>query len=378
MISLKTVQLPSFASFALLGAVTLAISGCSEEKKAETKEIIRPVKVVEIAEARGTRALDYSGAVKARVEMNLGFRVAGKITDRRVNIGDRVKPGDLLAEIDPTDYELAVRTAEANLAAAEKGVATADLANKRAQQLFDKSVTAKSQMEQAALSYDQAVSTRDAAASSLDQAKNQVAYAELKADRNGIVTSISADTGAVVAAGTPVATVALDGEKEVQIAVPENDIAQFKPGKTVKATFWSDSKLVLDGKVREVSGSADPQSRTFSVRVSLPTDDRVLLGMTATIEAAVGNAETDVAIPLSALAEREGKKIVWVVDRNASTVHAREIKVADFTGGGVHVADGLKSGDLVVAAGTQFMAENLKVKLPEQQSAQAETGDVIR
>ncbi|MBZ9793489.1 efflux RND transporter periplasmic adaptor subunit [Rhizobium sp. 3T7] len=378
MISLKTVQLPSFASLALLGAVALAVSGCSEEKKAETKEIIRPVKVVEIAEAGETRSLDYSGAVKARVEMNLGFRVAGKINDRRVNIGDRVKPGDLLAEIDPTDYELAVKTAEANLAAAEKGVGTADLANKRAQQLFDKSVTAKSQMEQAALSYDQAVSTRDAAASSLDQAKNQVAYTELKADRNGIVTSISADTGAVVAAGTPVVTVALDGEKEVQIAVPENDIAQFKPGKTVKASFWSDSKLVLDGKVREVSGSADAQSRTFSVRVSLPIDDRVLLGMTATIEAAIGNAETNVAIPLSALAERDGKEIVWVVDRNASTVHAREVTVADFTGGGVHVADGLKTGDLVVAAGTQFMTENLKIKLPEQQSAQAETGDIIR
>ena len=378
MISLKTVQLPSFVSLALLGAVAFAVSGCSEEKKAETKEIIRPVKVVEIAEAGDTRALDYSGAVKARVEMNLGFRVAGKITDRRVNIGDRVKPGDLLAAIDPTDYELAVKTAEANLAAAEKGVGTADLANKRAQQLFDKSVTAKSQMEQAALSYDQAVSTRDAAASSLDQAENQVTYTELKADRNGIVTSISADTGAVVAAGTPVVTVALDGEKEVQIAVPENDIAQFKPGKTVKASFWSDSKLVLDGKVREVSGSADAQSRTFSVRVSLPTDDRVLLGMTATIEADIGNAETSVAIPLSALAERDGKKIVWVVDRDASTVHAREVKVADFTGGGVHVADGLKTGDLVVAAGTQFMTENLKIKLPEQQSAQAETGDIVR
>jgi len=378
MISLKTVQLPSFVSIALLGAVAFAVSGCSEEKKAETKEIIRPVKVVEIAVAGDTRALDYSGAVKARVEMNLGFRVAGKITDRRVNIGDRVKPGDLLAAIDPTDYELAVKTAEANLAAAEKGVGTADLANKRAQQLFDKSVTAKSQMEQAALSYDQAVSTRDAAASSLDQAKNQVTYTELKADRNGIVTSISADTGAVVAAGTPVVTVALDGEKEVQIAVPENDIAQFKPGKTVKASFWSDSKLVLDGKVREVSGSADAQSRTFSVRVSLPTDDRVLLGMTATIEAAIGIAETSVAIPLSALAERDGKKIVWVVDRNVSTVHAREVKVADFTGGGVHVADGLKTGDLVVAAGTQFMTENLKIKLPEQQSAQAETGDIVR
>ena len=372
MISLKRVQLPSVVSLALLGAVALAVSGCSDENKAETKEVIRPVKVVEIAEAGDTRALDYSGAVKARVEMNLGFRVTGKITDRRVNIGDRVKPGDLLAQIDPTDYQLAVKTAEANLAAAEKGVATADLANKRAQQLFDKSVTAKSQMEQAALSYDQAVSTRDAAASSVDQARNQVAYTELKADRSGIVTSISADTGAVVAAGTPVATVALDGEKEVQIAVPENDIAQFKPGKTVKASFWSDNKLVLDGKVREVSGSADAQSRTFSVRVSLPNDDRVLLGMTATIEAAVGNAETNVAIPLSALAEKDGKKIVWIVDRQAATVHAREIKVADFTGDGVNVTEGLSTGDIVVAAGTQFMSENLKVKLPELQAASAD------
>ncbi|KRB51942.1 hemolysin secretion protein D [Rhizobium sp. Root708] len=378
MISLKTVSLPSIATFALLGAVALAVSSCSDEKKAETKEVVRPVKVVEIAKAGDIRSLDYSGSVKARVEMNLGFRVAGKITDRRVNIGDRVKPGDLLARIDPTDYELAVKTAEANLAAAEKGVATADLAHNRAQQLFDKSVTAKSQLEQAALSYDQAVSTRDATASSLDQAKNQVAYTELKADQTGIVTAISADTGAVVSAGTPVATVALDGEKEVQIAVPENDIAAFKPGKTVTASFWSDNRLVLDGKVREVSGSADSQSRTFSVRVSLPKDERVLLGMTATVEAMADGTNPHVSIPLSALAEKDGKKIVWVVDRNGDTVHAREIKVADFTNDGVNVAEGLQTGDLVVAAGTQFMTENLKVKLPEQQSAQADSGDVVR
>jgi RND family efflux transporter MFP subunit len=379
MFSLKTVKMPSVVSFALLGAIGLALPGCSEEK-AETKEIIRPVKVVEIATAGDTRQLDYSGAVKARIEMNLGFRVAGKITERLVNIGDRVKPGDVLARIDATDYQLAVKTAEANLAAAEKGVETADLVNKRAQQLFTKNVAPKSQVEQASLSYDQAISTRDSAVSSLDQTKNQVSYAELKADQNGIVTAINADTGQVVASGTPVATVAIDGEKEVQIAVPENDIAEFKPGKTVKASFWSDDKLVLDGKVREVSGSADVQSRTFSVRVSLPNDERVLLGMTATIEASVSNAsaKADVAIPLTALADKDGKKIVWIVDRDAATVHAREIKIADFTGDGVHVADGLKSGDLVVAAGTQFMTENLKVKVPDQQDASAETSDVIR
>ncbi|WP_064708614.1 efflux RND transporter periplasmic adaptor subunit [Rhizobium bangladeshense] len=379
MFSLKTVsnRMPSVASLVLVGAIGIGLSACSEEN-AEVKEVIRPVKVVEIARAYDTRKLDYSGSVKARTEMNLGFRVAGKITERLVDIGDRVMPGDVLARVDATDYQLAVKTAEANLAAAERGVETADLANKRAEQLFDKSVAPKSQLEQAALSHDQAVSQRDAALSALDQAKNQVSYTELKAGQSGIVTSINADIGQVVGSGSPVVTVAVDGEKEVQIAVPENDIAEFKPGKAVKASFWADDGLVLDGKVREVSGSADQQSRTFAVRVSLPNDPRVLLGMTATIEADVNNGSSYVSIPLSALAEKDGKQIVWTVDRDTATVHGRAIKVADFTGDGVHVTEGLDSGDLIVAAGTQFMSENLKVKVPDQQSALVDTDQTVR
>ncbi|TAW58603.1 efflux RND transporter periplasmic adaptor subunit [Rhizobium ruizarguesonis] len=379
MFSLKTLshRMPFVSTLVLVGAIGIGVSACSEEK-AEVKEVIRPVKVVEIAKAGDTRKLDYSGSVKARTEMNLGFRVAGKITERLVDIGDKVKPGDVLARMDSTDYQLAVKTAEANLAAAEKGVETADLVNKRNQQLFDKNVSPKSQLEQASLSYDQAVSSRDAAVSALDQAKNQVSYAELKADHNGIVTTINADVGQVVASGTPVVAVAVDGEKEVQIAVPENDIAEFKPGKTVKASFWADDRLVLDGKVREVSGSADQQSRTFAVRVSLPNDPQVLLGMTATIEADVSNGNSYVSIPLSALAEKDGKQMVWTVDRDTATVHGRDITVADFTGDGVHVTEGLDTGDLVVSAGTQFMSENLKVKVPDQQSALAATDQTVR
>jgi membrane fusion protein, multidrug efflux system len=374
MVSLTPRHMPSFFGLALIGALALGLSGCGEEEKAQAPEIVRPVKVIEIAGGGNARSVNYSGAVKARTEMNLGFRIAGKITERRVNIGDRVKPGDLLARIDPTDYQLAAKSAEANLAAAEKGVQTAEMANKRAAQLFDKSATSKSQLEQASLAYDQAVSIREAAVSSLDQARNQVRYADLAADQNGIVTAINADNGQVVAAGTPVVTVAVDGEKEVQIAVPENDIAEFTSGKPVKASFWSDDGLVLEGKVREVSGAADPQSRTFSVRVSLPNDQRVLLGMTANIETNVTNAGPQMSIPLDALAEKDGKKIVWVVDPAAATVHAREVRIADFTNDGVTVVDGLKAGDIVVAAGTQFMRENLKVQLPGPQSASAEAG----
>ncbi|AWC22990.1 efflux RND transporter periplasmic adaptor subunit [Aminobacter sp. P9b] len=381
MISFKTfnANLRPLASLALVSLLGVGLSACSEAKT-ETVEAIRPVKVVEIASTDATRELDYSGAVKARTEMNLGFRVAGKITERVVNIGDKVKPGDLLARIDPTDYQLGESSAEASLQAAEKQVETARLADERADQLFAKKFASEAQREQAALAYKQASSQRDAALSSLRQARNQVGYADLRADQSGIVTSVSADTGQVVGAGTPVVAVAVDGDKEVQIAVPELEIAQFQPGKPVKVSFWSDDKLVLDGKVREVAGSADPQSRTFSVRVSLPDDSRVLLGMSATIEASVQSGKAVVSIPLSALAKQDGKEIVWVVNNDRETVHARGIKVASFAADGVQVAEGLKPGDIVVAAGTQFMTENLKVKLPtpEQRAAANEATAAIR
>jgi RND family efflux transporter MFP subunit len=363
--SLNLASMTRATAASILLVSVLALGACSEKKAENAPAVIRPVKVVEIAKASNVRQLEYSGAVKSRTEMNLGFRVAGKITERLVDIGDRVKPGTVVARIDATDYRLAVNSAQANLDAAEKAVETADIADKRAHALFAKDAVPKAQVEQADLTYDQAVSTRKAAAASLDQAKNQMSYAELKSDRDGIVTVIDADRGQVVAAGTPVLTVVADDEKEVQIAVPENDIAEFKPGKAVKVSFWSDATLSLAGKVREVSGSADPQSRTFSVRVSLPDDPRVLIGMTANVVADVAVGADQITVPLSALAEKDGGKIVWTVDRTAATVHAQPVQVADFTGDGVGVTQGLKPGDIVVSAGTQFMTENLKVKLPD-------------
>ncbi|CAN7185253.1 efflux RND transporter periplasmic adaptor subunit [Rhizobium sp. LjRoot30] len=348
------------AAFAVVSM--LALAACSEEK-VETKEIIRPVKVVEISATQTTRDLDYSGSVKARTEMNLGFRVAGKITERLVDVGDRVKPGDALARVDAVDYGLLASSAQSSLDAAERQVETTKLSLDRAEKLFRQNVSPKSQLEQAQLAYNQAVATRDSAKSALEQAKNQIDYTTLSADRDGIVVAVNADSGQVVSAGTPVVTVAVDGEKEVQIAVPETEIAHFEAGKAVKATFWSDAGLVLDGKVREVAGSADQASRTFAVRVSLSDDPRVRLGMTATVNASAPVAEAVMTVPLSALAKDGEKSLVWIVDRSTGTVRSREVKVAGFAGDGVRIAEGLKVGDAVVAAGTQFMSENLKVKL---------------
>ncbi|WP_429809787.1 efflux RND transporter periplasmic adaptor subunit [Ensifer sp. B1-9] len=358
------------ATIALISTLSAALAGCSEEKS-ETADVVRPVKVVEIAQADAARQLSYSGAVRARTEMNLGFRVSGKIVERIVNVGDRVNVGDLLARIDATDYELAVRSATANLEAAERQVETVELVRDRAKQLLARKFASQAQFDQAVLSYNQAVATRDAAKSALSQAKNQVIYTNLVADRPGIVTAINADVGQVVGSGTPVATVAVEGEKEVQVAVPETEIGNFKAGLPVKVGIWSDAGLSLDGMVREVAGSADQQSRTFSVRVSLPNDPRVLLGMTATVEASAGSGTPFVSVPLSALAEKDGYPIVWVVDRGTETVRSRPVMLADFTTDGVRVTEGLKFGDLVVAAGTQFMTDNLKVTISNDTTRQA-------
>ena len=363
-----------FATAALLTTLTATLAGCSQEKT-EVAAVVRPVKVVEIAEADTARQLSYSGSVRARTEMNLGFRVSGKIVERVVNVGDRVKVGDLLARIDATDYELAVRSASANLEAAERQVETVKLVRDRAEQLLARKFASQAQFDQSVLSYNQAVATRDAAKSALSQAENQVTYTNLVSDRPGIVTTINADVGQVVGSGTPVATVAVEGEKEVQVAVPETEIANFKTGLPVKVGLWSDTDLSLDGTVREVAGSADQQSRTFSVRVSLPNDPRVLLGMTATVEASAGSGKPYVSVPLSALAQKDGYTIVWVVDRGTETVRSRPVTLSDFTTDGVRVTDGLAVGDLVVAAGTQFMADDLKVTISNatmQHSASAQ------
>ena len=136
------------ATIALISTLSTALAGCSEEKS-ETADVVRPVKVVEIAQADAARQLSYSGAVRARTEMNLGFRVSGKIVERIVNVGDRVNVGDLLARIDATDYELAVRSATANLEAAERQVETVELVRDRAKQLLARKFASQAQFDQA-------------------------------------------------------------------------------------------------------------------------------------------------------------------------------------------------------------------------------------
>ena len=355
--------------FLLPLAFVISLAGCSNEVE-ETVQApeLRPVKVIEMASVSTTRALRYSGSVTARSEAATGFRVAGKIVERSVEIGDRVQAGDVMARLDATDFGLQVQSAEANLEAAERQVETSEFALKRTEQLFRQQVTTKAQLEQAQLAYNQSIASRNSAKAVLEQTRNQVEYSRLTADRDGIVTAIDADAGQVVAAGSPVVTVAADGERDVVIAVPETDILAFSAGKPVDVTFWSNRSLKLPGTVREVAGSADRLSRTFTVRIGLPSDPSVLLGMTATVEATAPVAAPYYDVPLAALSRDEADAmIVWTVNRVDGTVQSRPVTVEEFSDTGVKVTDGLRTGDLVVIAGTQFLSQNMRVRLADEE-----------
>lgn len=352
-----------FLAVPLLGATAL-LSACSEEPAKIEAEVPR-VKVVAVEPKHEVTSLVYSGSVKARVEMNMGFRLSGKITERLVNVGDRVKKGDLLMRLDGIDIKLAVERAEASLAAAKQQYDTAEAAYRRADQLYRDRTIAIALLEQRKLALDQADAARISAQSAVNEARNQLSYTELKADHDGVITGVYGEAGQVIGAGSVAVTVAQDKEKEVQIAVPEMDVGAFLIGQTVSARFWADKSIALSGKVREIAASADPLSRTFAIRISLDSDPRVLLGMTATIEAERKSAETGVTVPLSALSTVNGETVVWLVDPQSETVSARPVKTEAYAGDGVRIGNGLKLGDVVVIAGTQFMTDKRRVLLPE-------------
>lgn len=357
---------------ALALGLAAALTACKKEEAADKAvDAVRPVKTLVVGAGDETRVIRYSGSVRARVETALGFRVPGKLIERRADIGARVAVGQVLARLDPTDLELALKSAEANVTAARSRLKVAEDGRTRARTLNTKGFVADANLDRAQLEADQAVAALDAAISTRDQAANQMAYADLVADAEGIVTDIRADVGQVVAAGTPVAVLARDGEKEVAIAVPEQDVVRFAKDQPVEVRFWADAALTLAGRVREIAGSADPASRTYAIRITLPADPRVRLGMTATVEARVPVAAGSVVVPLAALDGAPGAARLWIVDTATATVEPRAVSLGPVAGDGVRILSGVKPGDRIVTAGVQFLTPGKKVALPAETAAAA-------
>ena len=327
----------------LLIAALFVAAGCGEEKPAALKAPLVRSERVSTGEAAG--AVNYAGSVRGRYEKNLAFQVGGRIIARAVNVGDRVESGAVLMEIDADDITQRANQADAQVSAAKAQLDLADANLARYRELY---------AAQAAASYRQALAQAA-------EGHNAVSYTTLRADADGVISAVMAEAGQVIAAGQTVVTLVQAGELEVEIAVPEDRLADVPVGREVAVSFWALGAASVPGTVREVAPMADPTTRTYRVRVAVPAPPAdMALGMTANV--AVGKAPlAAVRLPLTAIYQTGDAPSVWLVGED-NKVTLQKITVEGYEGNDVLVR-GLANGDVVVTAGVHKLREGDEVRL---------------
>ncbi len=344
----------------LLLATVSILCACSKPLPAE--EPLRAVKVVTVGEGRQQASAEYAGEVQARVESRLGFRVGGKITRRAVELGQRVKAGQVLAQLDAQDYKLSEAAARAQLAAAatNRDLAGADF--KRYQGLREQNFISSAELERRDSNWKAAQAQFEQAQAQLSGQGNQAGYTTLVADASGVVTWVDAEVGQVVAAGTPVLRIAQDGARDVLFAVPEDRVQALLVGSAAQVEQWASHRKV-SAKVREVAASADPVTRTYGVKLALDARDDLPLGSTVTVTAAA-HAHADkpvIKLPTSAFLRDGNASAVWVLDPISMTVRLTPVEIATADGNEVVVGSGLAPGMQVVVAGVHVLQPGQKV-----------------
>jgi RND family efflux transporter MFP subunit len=305
----------------------------------------------------------YSGEVRGRYESQLAFQVNGKIIKRNVELGSTVNVGDVLMQIDAKDIQQIVNSSSAQVASAESQLSLAESNLNRYKQLLEQGAISRSQYDQYLNAYNVAIAGVRQASAQYAQGANQLDYSLLRVDKPGVVSSISAEIGQVVSAGQTVVTVIQDGEREVEISVPENRIEELRKATQLKVAFWALSNLTVDGTIREIAPMADQTTRTFKVRVSLLNlPPEIKLGMTAAVTVVGSNVQQTVNIPLAAVyQEADTAPAVWVVKDDVLTL--RPITVGSFGNGTIQVLGGLQQGDRIVTAGVHKLKAGQKVKV---------------
>jgi RND family efflux transporter MFP subunit len=332
------------------GLAAIALAGCS--KPEAPAQPLRTVRVMKVDGAAVSGSLTFPGEVRARYESRLGFRLGGKLVERRVDVGTAVKRGQVLARLDAQDASL-------NAAQAEAARTLAEAEARRYRELREKNFVSQAVLD----AKETALKT---AAAQAAVARNQAGYTTLVADRDGVVTAVEAEAGQVVAAGQTVLRVAEGNEKEIVIAVPEGDVEKLRGADGFAVTLNSLPGRSWAGRLRELSPSADPATRTFTARIGVAqADESVRLGMSARVEVKVSRGDTALRLPLSAFFTRNDQANVWVVDPATQTVALTKVETDGVAGNEMRVKAGLQSGQLVVTAGASLLEPGQKVRLPE-------------
>lgn len=348
----------------LLGSA-LALAGCSEAspKTPEVKSV--RTLVVDPRPVEDDRSA--VGEVRPRYESELGFRIAGKVVLRAVDVGVSVKKGDLLARLDTQDYRNKLKSAESDIVAARAVLTEAEATEGRLRHLLENGNTTRANYDVALKNLRSAEAKLDASRTAMEMAKDQLGYAELRADFDGIVTAVNAEAGQVVNVGQTIVRLARPDEKDAVFAIAESAFERRSGNERpeIIALLLSNPSIKAEGVVREISPVADPATRTFQVKVTLKNPPEQMRFGGSVVGRVKTSTKAMPVLPGSALFDKAGRPAVWLVDPATSTVLLKPVAVARYETDRVVISAGLVKGDVVVTAGVNRLRENQKVRLAE-------------
>jgi len=348
----------------MLGLFALgALAACSKSEE-KPPEIIRPVLSV-VVEPRTTQTFGFAGSVEPEVSADLAFRLLGRVVSRDVKVGDIVSKGTTIAALDPTALELAVQAAKAELSNAEAQFANAAASEERQRQLLASANTTQAVFDAAQQARKAAEASVERAKAALAKSQEQLGYARLFSDFDGVVTAVGAEVGQTVSAGQTVVTVARSDLREAVVDIPDQLTGDLTAGTPFQVILQSLPTIETQAKLREVAPQAEGSTRTRRVKLTLIDPPQAFrLGSTVTATRVTKVAPT-IELPMSALLEKNGADKVWIVDPQTSSVSTKEIKVTAKGAATFIVAEGLEAGMRVVTAGVHSLSEGQKVKVPE-------------
>jgi membrane fusion protein, multidrug efflux system len=349
----------------VLMLAALALASCG--KPEHLPEPTRAVRTLVLAPSALSFQQEYAGEIRARTESRLGFRVPGKLIERQVRVGDAVRPGQVLARLDPQDLRLADQAAQASVLGARVNAQQSEADLKRFQGLFEQGFISAAELERRSTS-------ATAAAAQYEQAKAQAAvqgrqtqFAALLADASGVITAVEAEPGAVLAAGATVVRLAWDGPRDVVFSVPEDQVGAMRAvaerKEALRVRLWGEERSSRPARIREIAAAADPLTRTFQIKAELidgASGQRAPMGLTAVVTLQA-TPEVALKLPLTALMQHQGRSAVWVLDGSSMTVKPRPVTVAAADANDVVIASGLAAGDEVVTAGVHVLTEGQRV-----------------
>lgn len=345
------------------GLIAVLLGGCQEPVTPSPPDI-RPVRSVTVERRPGLEHFSSTGQVRAQEEVNIAFRLDGRVLERRVGVGDTVRAGQIVARLDPQNQANALRSARAMMFAAQGQLTQARNTFERQQELMGRGYTTRAQFDQSQQAFQTAQAQAESAQAQLRQAEDMLGYTELYADADGTVIDKGAEPGEVVRAGQMIVKVARQGVRDAVFDIPAQLMrATSLRDHLVEVALTDDPRVKTTGRAREVAPQADPTTRTFQVRIGLTRPPEAMrLGAVVTGRIQVAGAPS-VELPASALLQAQGQPAVWVFDPASHTVALRTVDVLRYERASVVIGEGLETGEVIVTAGVQALRPGQKVRL---------------